>query len=160
MLISLPMRMESRLFRLAFVEIIIILRAFYKGKNGVLKKANILSFGYNILGDVSGNQPGIHAEHDAINKLKPLKRKKHLQNVNMLVVRISKNNKLQNSKPCANCIETMKTLPEKKGYRIRNIYYSNENGEIVKSSLKNLEKEELHYSRFFRRNKTVDFLSN
>lgn len=134
-----------------------MLAVFYKGKNGVLKKANILSFGFNMLGDISGNQPGIHAEHDAINRLKPLKRKKHLQNVNLLVVRFSKNNRLQNSKPCANCIENMKVLPEKKGYRIRNIYYSNENGEIVKSSLKNLEKEELHYSRFFRK---INILSN
>lgn len=47
----------------------------------------------------------------------------------------------------------MKNLPEKKGYHIRNIYYSNENGDIIKSSLKHLENEELHYSKFFRRNK-------
>ena len=105
------------------------------------------------MGSLSGNDPGTHAEHDAITKLKPLERKKHLQNINMLVIRFSKNNKMQNSKPCANCIETMRILPEKKGYRIRNIYYSNENGEIVKSSLTNLQKEELHYSRFFRKNK-------
>jgi hypothetical protein len=45
----------------------------------------------------------------------------------------------------------MKTLPEKKGYRIKNIYYSNENGQIVKSSIKTLENEELHISRFYRR---------
>lgn len=117
-----------------------------KGKNSIFEKANILSFGFNATGT-----PGIHAEHDAINKLKPLKKTKHLQNVNMLVVRISKNNKLQSSKPCANCIEHIKKLPEKKGYRIKNIYYSNEQGEIVKSNLKMLENEELHYSRFFRR---------
>jgi hypothetical protein len=126
-------------------------RVFYKG-NSVLKKANILSFGFNMMGDINGNEPGVHAEHDAINRLKPLQRKKHLENVNMLVIRLSKNNKIQNSKPCANCIETMKTLPEKKGYRIKNIYYSDDNGYIVKSSIKNLENEDLHYSRYFRRN--------
>lgn len=125
---------------------------FYKG-NVVLKKANILSFGFNMMGDSDGNEPGIHAEHDAINRLKPLGRRKHLQNINMLVIRISKSNKIQNSKPCANCINTMKNLPEKKGYRIKNIYYSNDNGDIVKSNLKNLENEELHYSRFFRKNR-------
>jgi hypothetical protein len=37
-----------------------------------------------------------------------------------------------------------------KGYKIKNIYYSNDNGDIVKSSLKNLENEDLHYSRFYR----------
>lgn len=111
------------------------------------------------MSDISINEPGIHAEHDAINKLKPLNRNKHPQVVNILVVRFSKNYKLQNSKPCANCIENMKVLPEKKGYRIKNIYYSNENGEIIKSNLKNLEKEEIHYSRFFRKNK-IHILSN
>ena len=102
------------------------------------------------MGDVSGDQPGIHAEHDAINKLKPIKRKKYLQNINLLVIRMSKQNKLQSSKPCANCIHILKSLPEKKGYKIKNIYYSDENGEIIKSSLKNLGLENLHYSKFFR----------
>ena len=128
-----------------------MLRVFYKGKNGILKKVNVLSFGFNRIGDVDGNVAGIHAEHDAINKLKPLNRRKHLQNINLLVIRISKNNLLHSSKPCANCIEIMKTLPQKKGYRIDKIYYSDENGNIVKSSLKKLENEELHFSRFYRK---------
>lgn len=123
---------------------------FYKANN-VLKKASILSFGFNRMGDSNGNEPGVHAEHDVLNKLKPLKRNKRLESINLLVIRFSKNNKLQNSKPCANCIKTMKTLPQKKGYRIKNIYYSNDNGVILKSNLRNLENEELHYSRFYRR---------
>ena len=49
---------------------------FYKGK-GIMEKANILSYGFNFMGDINGLEPGIHAEHDAINKLKPLKKKKH-----------------------------------------------------------------------------------
>ena len=122
---------------------------FYKG-NCQKGKINILSFGFNKTGDIKGNEPGIHAEHDVINKLKPLYRKKRLESINLLVIRFSKNNKLQNSKPCANCIQTMKSLPEKKGYKIRNIYYSNDNGEIIKSNFKILEKEELHYSRYYR----------
>jgi hypothetical protein len=47
----------------------------------------------------------------------------------------------------------MKNLPKKKGYNIKNIYYSNENGDIIKTSLRILEKEDLHYSRFYRQNK-------
>ncbi len=131
-----------------------------KGKTADLNKINILSFGFNMMGDDSKNDPGIHAEHDAINRLKPLRRKKHLQNINMLVVRLSKNNKLQNSKPCANCIQTMRILPQKKGYLIKNIYYSNENGEISNISLKNLENRELHYSRYFRKNKFLKIPPN
>jgi len=73
-----------------------------------------------------------------------------LQNVNILVIRLSKKNRLQNSKPCANCIETIKNLPKRKGYCIKNIYYSNDNEEIIKSNVKILERENLHYSMFFR----------
>jgi hypothetical protein len=149
------MRLVIQKYHLVCAEIIITQPVFYKG-NASLKKANILSFGFNMMGDINGNQPGIHAEHDAINRLKPLQRKKHLQSINILVIRLSKNNKIQNSKPCANCIKNMKLLPEKKGYKIRNIYYSDDNGEIVKSSLKNLEKEDLHYSRFFRKNMIIN----
>lgn len=142
--------MENQKFHLVCAGIIITHRVFYKANKNVLKKANILSFGFNRMGDINGNEAGIHAEHDAINKLKPLEKKKKFEPINLLVIRFSKNNKLQNSKPCANCIQTMKILPQKKGYRIKNIYYSNDNGEIIKSNLKILEKEELHYSRFYR----------
>jgi hypothetical protein len=145
------MRKEKVQFLLVCVAIIIMLLAFSQAIKNVLKKANILSFGFNKMGDPDRHKNGIHAEHDAINKLKPLDRnKKKLESINLLVIRFSKNNKLQISKPCANCIQTMKILPERKGYKIRNIYYSNDNGEIIKSNLKILEKEELHYSRFYR----------
>lgn len=127
-----------------------MLLVFYKGK-GISEKTNILSFGFNRMGDTYGTEPGIHAEHDAINKLKPLKKKKHLQIINLLVIRLSKNNRLQNSKPCANCINKLKILPEKKGYKIKHIYYSDDNEKIVKTNLRTLENEELHYSRYYRR---------
>jgi hypothetical protein len=125
---------------------------FYKGK-GDLKKARILSYGVNKMGDAKGLQPGIHAEYDAIRKLLPLRRKKRLVSINILVIRVSGKNKLQSSKPCVNCINTMKTLPPKLGYKIEDIYYSNNNEEIVKSSIKILESEEPHYSRFYMQNK-------
>jgi hypothetical protein len=116
-----------------------------------LKKANILCYGINIMGDADGLEPSIHAEHAALLKLKPRKNKKHLFGINLLVIRISKRNKLQNSKPCANCIYNMKTLPNQRGYKIKHIYYSNEHGDIVKSNLLRLEKEELYYTRFYRK---------
>ena len=118
-----------------------------------MKKARILSYGVNTMGDSKGLQPGIHAEHDAIRKLIPLRRNKKLVNINILVIRLSGKNKLQSSKPCINCINMMKTLPIKLGYKIQNIYYSNENGEIIKTSLASLDNEDKHYSRFYRRHK-------
>ena len=91
---------------------------------------------------------------DRFNKLKPLlNRKKRLQNINMLVIRLSKNNKLQHSKPCANCITKLQTLPEQKGYKIKNIYYSNDDEELVKSNLSHLEKDDLHHTNFYRNQK-------
>ena len=123
---------------------------FYKG-NVISKKARILSYGTNKMGDSAGLHPGIHAEHDAIRKLLPLKRKKRLENINILVIRLSGKNKLQSSKPCINCINTMKTLPIKLGYKIQDVYYSDSDGTIVKTNLRNLENEEKHYSRYYKR---------
>ncbi len=94
-----------------------------------------------------GLSPGIHAEHDALRKLLPLKPKKKLENINILVVRLSSKNKLQSSKPCANCIKVMKTLPKKLGYKIQNVYYSDINENIVKTNLHNLDNDDKHYSR-------------
>lgn len=102
------------------------------------------------MGDSKGLRSGIHAEHDAIRKLIPLRRNKKLVNINILVIRLSGKNKLQSSKPCINCINMMKTLPIKLGYKIQNIYYSNEKGDIVKSNITTLENENPHYSRFYR----------
>jgi len=138
------------IFHHVCAETIITYRAFYKGK-GNLKKARVLSFGVNQLGDTDGNTPGIHAECDAISKLIPLKPKKKLENINLLVIRLSTKNKIQCSKPCYNCIETMKNLPPKIGYKINNIYYSDSTGNIIKTTIKALEKEEKHYSQYSRR---------
>lgn len=127
---------------------------FYKGK-GDLKKVRVLSYGVNKMGDSEGVNPGIHAEYDAITKLIPLKKRKKLENINLLVIRLSGKNKLQSSKPCSNCIHTMKILPEKKGYKIQNIYYSDSNGNIVKTTLSNLDNEEKHFSKFYKHKNNI-----
>jgi cytidine deaminase len=103
------------------------------------------------MGDSAGKNPGIHAECDALTKLMPLKNKKRLESINLLVVRFSPKNKIQSSKPCYNCIETMKNYPKKIGYKIENIYYSDSDGNIIKTNLKILDTEEKHYSKYFRR---------
>ena len=135
--------------RRASADIIITCRVFYKGK-GAMKKARILSFGVNQMGDINGNTPGIHAEEDALSKLMPLKYKKRLEPINLLVIRLSSKNKLQSSKPCSNCIKLLSIIPKKKGYKIDNIYYSDENGDIIKTNLQTLENSEQHYSKYYR----------
>lgn len=129
---------------------------FYKGKGKDLKKARILSYGVNQMGDNEGIFPGIHAECDAISKLIPLKPKKKLENINILVIRLSTKNKIQSSKPCSNCIDKMIKLPPKKGYKIQNIYYSDCFGDIVRTTLNTLEKEERHYSRFYKNKNKIN----
>ena len=117
---------------------------------GKLNKLQVLCFGFNQMGDDKCNKPGIHAEHDAVSKLMPSKYKKRLEIVNLLVIRLSSKNKLQLSKPCYRCINTMNILPIKKGYKIQNIYYSDDKNNIIKIPLKKLEKEEKHYSKYDR----------
>jgi len=147
------MKMDKKIYYRAFVDIIIILRVFFKGKNATMKTARVLSFGTNMMGDSDGNEAGVHAEHDALKKLKPLKIKKNLESINLLVIRLSKKNKIQSSKPCNNCINLINLIPEKKGYKIKNIYYSDHEGNIVKTTLHNLQNEEQHYSRYYRKTK-------
>lgn len=128
---------------------------YNKLNNNKLNRKHILSIGCNSTGDIYGNYPGIHAEEDALNKIKPLSNCKKLQNINLLVIRLSKHKKLQSSKPCANCIYRMKMLPSKKGYRIKNIYYSTEDGNIIKSNLRTLENEEQHYTMYYKQKKNI-----
>ena len=125
----------------------------FEGKKSGLDKARILHFGTNMMGDIDGTTPGIHAEHNALSKLKPIKYKKRLEQINILVIRVSKTNKIQTSKPCNNCIKIMETIPEKKGYKLQNIYYSDDKGNIIKTSLNILKNEEHHYTRYYRHDK-------
>ena len=44
----------------------------------------------------------------------------------------------------------MEIIPEKKGYKLQNIYYSDDKGNIIKTSLNILKNEKQHYSRYYR----------
>jgi cytidine deaminase len=116
----------------------------------ILHKSTILSYGVNIYGNLEGTAPGTHAEINAVNKLPRLGSNKKNKIISLLIVRISKTNNIQNSKPCNNCIQKMKYLPGLKGYKLKYIYYSDEAGNIIKTTLKNLETDEQHYSNYYR----------
>jgi len=149
------MRRVIETFITVSAENIITFHVFYKGK-GSLKKVSVLSYGMNSYADIDGKNPGVHAEEDAINRLMPLKLKKNLEIIDLMVIRLSKTNKIQYSKPCTNCIRTMQTAPLKKGYKIRYVYYSNSEGGITRSSLKTLENEEQHVSRYYKWKQSKD----
>lgn len=116
------------------------------------KTLRILTTGINKNGDEL-KTPGVHAEHAAISKLMPLKNKKRLKKIDILVIRLSPKNKLQSSKPCSHCIKIMMFLPNKKGYSVRDIYYSDTNGNIIKTTLKKLYNEDTknkYFSQYYR----------
>lgn len=138
-------------FKHVIAATITMLRVYFKGKIATSNKVKILAYGTNYVGNEKDEDPGLHAEHDVLGKLAPLKYKRRPENINLLVVRLSKKNKIQSSKPCHNCIYLMKIIPEKKGYKLQNIYYSDGEGNLVKTTLDILEKEDHHYSRFYRR---------
>lgn len=110
---------------------------------------NILSIGVNILGNDNENISGVHAEFDALRKLPKLKPKRNMPRISLLVLRLSKTNKLQSSKPCYKCVYMLNKIPQKMGYALKAIYYSDGNGNIVRTSLRVLEKEEKHHTRLY-----------
>ena len=112
---------------------------------------NVLSYGINMY-DISRGAGTTHAEANAINNLPPRpNNRKHLKKINILVIRTSNTGKIGMSKPCIKCIIDMMCLPPKKGYIIKNISYSDSNGDIITTSLKNLISEgEFHVTRFYK----------
>ena len=64
----------------------------------------------------------LHAEQHAIMRVP---NKELLNGASLLVIRINRNGKLTNARPCKNCMKTINY------FKISTVYYSNENGEIV-----------------------------
>ena len=82
--------------------------------------------------------------------IKIKKENRKLITVDLLVIKTDKNLCLKNSKPCQKCIEHMARLP-KYGYRMRYVYYSNSEGEIIKKNFTDLYHDKnAHISRRFR----------
>jgi cytidine deaminase len=112
------------------------------------RSINILSKGVNY---IIGNQKSIHAENDAIFRLKPRKNKK-MKKINLIVIRTSKIGKLGSSQPCYHCVQNMIMDLPLLGYKLNNIYYSNNDESItcVKFN-KFIQKNQFHISGFYRK---------
>lgn len=101
-------------------------------------KVNILSFGenkYSPTTNLESVRSSIHAEQNAINKLPS---SKNLIKINMLVLRFTKKYTLSMSKPCSKCLHHMTNFSPKKGYIIKNVYYSTGDNKIIKTNLSSL----------------------
>ena len=124
------------------------MRAKYAKKGRIFK---VLSYGINMY-DTTRGVGTTHAEANAIANLPPRPRnRKHLLKVNILVIRTSQTGKIGISKPCIKCIIDMMTIPQKRGYIIKNILYSNEFGTIESTTLEKLiDERNFHVSRYYR----------
>ena len=112
--------------------------------------ANILSVGINFYKS-SLMDCSTHAERNAIDKLQRLKRSKHFVKIDILVIRTSATGVIGMSKPCSKCISDMSIYPQIKGYSISNIYYSDEDGKIICTTLATLiNSNDRHVSRYYR----------
>lgn len=99
----------------------------------ILKKGVPIIYGFNHLKGIKT----FHAEHDVINKTK-----NNLRNSTIIVIRWN-GTRLMNSKPCCRCCALMKT------YKIKNVIYSDENGEIIIERVKDIKtNHESMYNRF------------
>lgn len=108
-----------------------------------------LSYGINSPREVyDGCCYSEHAEVAAIKRLKPHKSKRK-KKVSLMVIRVTRSGKLCNSKPCAKCIQYLATM---KYYTVKDVYYSDETGQIVVVKLsKLLNDRNKHVSSRFRR---------
>ena len=86
----------------------------------------------------------MHAEVDAMKKLdkKYKKKAKRKKQVDLLVIRIGRIGDLRSSRPCHKCLELLNRM---KGYRIRHIYYSTDEGTIVRERFNDLYERRYEY---------------
>ena len=112
---------------------------------------NILSYGINTY-NIKHNNGSTHAEVNAINNLPSYpNNRKQLKKINIFVIRTSNTGKIGMSKPCIKCIQDMNIIPQKKGYIIKNVYYSETSGEIITTSLNKLISDEnFHVSKYYK----------
>jgi deoxycytidylate deaminase len=105
-----------------------------------------LSTGIN---HIMADMTSIHAEQDAIQKLKTNKGRNI--KIDLTVIRYNNKNELCESKPCINCLSSMYIDCIRKGYLIKNVYYSTSEGIVVKNKLSRLINTPVqHFTDFFK----------
>ncbi len=115
---------------------------YHRHYSGIYRNGKRLHIGSNHLRNSYNNKCtcySTHAEMDVIHKaLRNNGSRSDLSNCVIAVVRISNDGCLRNSRPCNNCLETMKF------YRIKKIMYSTDDG-IIKTE-KPVDMEPMHIS--------------
>jgi cytidine deaminase len=100
----------------------------------------------------SGCKYSRHAETDAIDHL-PSNNNNRIITLNLVVIRVNIDGTLKNSKPCAHCLMHLTTLTHARRYRVKYVYYSDNNGSIVRKKLSELmDDDNMYVTRRFRIN--------
>ncbi len=84
------------------------------------------------------NKTSIHAEIDAVGKLRTHEKKKKMKPIILISLRFSRSGALKNAKPCYHCVTTLKTILNQKNYCVSYVVYSNSNGELVTAQFDDL----------------------
>jgi len=118
------------------------------------KNIHVLSYGINIYADVEGINSTIHAEYNAVTKLPSLpNNRKRLCQCNIMVVRLSKTTRSHMSRPCYRCLTNLVEISEKKGYKIKHVYYTDSDEKMVKTTLHKMLNDTQYYTRYQRNQK-------
>ena len=67
--------------------------------------------------------------------------------ISALVLRVSATGVLGMSRPCLHCVRSLDSLPQKLGYIVTDVYYSDDHGDIVKTNMSCLLEGPQHVSR-------------
>ena len=85
---------------------------------------------YNV-GKFNGHfYDSLHAEVDAMQKLKINTNTNKLKKINLFVFRINNSKEFRNSRCCNNCINSIYKIATKKKYKINKILYTDDNSII------------------------------
>lgn len=87
---------------------------------------------------------------DAIRKLPPTNGNRKIL-IDLIVIRVAKNGSLKSSHPCSKCLLHLHNLCLKTNYKLKYIYYSDENGQINKVKFTKLLLSEEYISSRFRK---------
>ena len=94
----------------------------------------------------------IHAEIDAVKKLRTHEKKKKMKPIILVSFRFNRDGELKNAKPCHHCVTALKIILKMKNYRVSNVIYSNNDGKLVKCELDDLLEDGGYITRGYRMN--------
>ena len=118
------------------------------------KRGNVLSYGENTTKGYRGEY-STHAEEQALRNLlfaRPGRRRRNSR-IDLLVIRTSRTGQLGISRPCDHCIRVLTMALPSKGYSLRHVYYSTEDGTLRRTKMDILASEPPHLSQFYKSSK-------